>query len=363
MKIFYLMHIPWGWAKQRPHFLAEQLSQEFGLDVFLPRIYRVKSLVKNGTTLHRKEFFRLPFERFKIVRIINKFIVRFILKYIYQINSYEYVWLTDLRLFPYVKSILQTNQKLIFDCMDDVLDFDILKNQYSELKSIEEELFQKVDLIFFSSDELKTRKIKMYNINQSKYEVIFNAFDCSLLNQPIFNRYDFIFEKQKNLGYKTLTYIGTISSWFDFEIIKKSLDDFDDIVYILVGPIEPHIEVLKHDRIIYIGAVEHKYVKSLILKSDGMIMPFKVNKLVTAVDPVKLYEYIALGKNIISVEYNELNKFKEFVKFYNDYNGFKSMLDFCIKNPNNNSSLNIFIENNHWGTRVKQIIIKIHAHE
>ena len=49
-KILYLMHIPWGWIKQRPHFLAELLSIDFDVDVFYkkPTIVSKKRFVDFG---------------------------------------------------------------------------------------------------------------------------------------------------------------------------------------------------------------------------------------------------------------------------------------------------------------------------
>ena len=34
IKLLYLMHAPWSWIKQRPHFIAEELSKIYILSVF-----------------------------------------------------------------------------------------------------------------------------------------------------------------------------------------------------------------------------------------------------------------------------------------------------------------------------------------
>lgn len=350
------MHIPWGWIKQRPHFLAEELSKIYQLDIYTPKVYKKNSLIENETKLKINELFKLPFERFLIVRKLNSIIIGLLLKYIYEINNYKYIWLTDLRLYPQIEKVLKNNQQLIYDCMDDVVEFDVLVNKRKELLKIEQSLFSRSNLIFFSSEELKNRKVEQYKINQSKYEVVLNAFDNSFLQEKIYQNYDSYFEEYHKKGFKVLTYIGTISSWFDFETLQKSLKEFDNIVYFIVGPFEPETKKLEHPRIVYFGSVEHKFVKSLIIKSDIMIMPFKINKLITAVDPVKLYEYIALGKSILTVEYKELLKFKEFVNFYSDYNTFKFILETCMQNSNNTKANDDFIRNNSWHSRVKEVI-------
>ena len=56
-------------------------------------------------------------------------------------------------------------------------------------------------------------------------------------------------------------------------------------------------------------------------------MPFLVNEIVSAVDPVKLYEYISFGKCIISVYYQELEHFRDFVYFYRTKKEYLELLD------------------------------------
>jgi len=353
------MHVPWGWIKQRPHFLAEELSGNNKLDIYTPKVYQRNSLIGNETKLKINVIFKLPFERFLIVRKLNNMIIELFLKYIYKISDYKYVWITDLRLYPQIKKVLQNNQKLIYDCMDDVVEFDVLINRKKELLKIEQNLFNRSDLIFFSSEELKNRKVDKYKINRSKYELIFNAFNNSFIQEKIYPNYDSHFEKYRKQGFKIVTYIGTISSWFDFDTLQKSLKDFDNIIYFIIGPIESQTKILEHQRIVYFGSIEHKFIKSLIIKSDVMIMPFKINKLITAVDPVKLYEYIALGKSILTIEYKELYKFKEFVNFYSDYNGYKWALTTCIQNKENIKVANSYIKNNSWLSRAKEVMARM----
>ena len=59
-----------------------------------------------------------------------------------------------------LQNLLTNKQKLIYDCMDDVLEFEVLKEQQDELENIENKLFQNADLILFSSKELKSRKVE-----------------------------------------------------------------------------------------------------------------------------------------------------------------------------------------------------------
>ena len=53
---------------------------------------------------------------------------------------------------------------------------------------------------------------------------------------------------------------------------------------------------------------------------DILLLPFQVTELTRAVDPVKLYEYIALGRPVLAARYPELHQFASFVTFYDSIN-------------------------------------------
>ena len=111
-----------------------------------------------------------------------------------------------------------------------------------------------------------------------------------------------------------------------FHNYKKNIRKINDIEYHFIGPCELKNK-LTEDRIKFHGVINRRsynYVKHL----DCFIMPFKLNKLVKSVDPVKLYEYINYNKPIISVYYEELEYFSKFIHFY--YNT-KDLINF-LKN-------------------------------
>ena len=93
-------------------------------------------------------------------------------------------------------------------------------------------------------------------------------------------------------------YVGTISEWFDFDLLISILDEYKTINAVLIGPSD--VKIPKHDRIHYLGTVERKYIFNIMSHAWVLVMPFLINELVKSVNPVKLYEYIYMGKPIIA---------------------------------------------------------------
>ena len=87
-------------------------------------------------------------------------------------------------------------------------------------------------------------------------------------------------------------------------------------------------------------------------------MPFLINEIIEAVDPVKLYEYINFNKNILCCRYNEIERFDKFVYFYNTYEEFNEMVKKISKESSikyTNQERIEFLRENSWEVRGKTI--------
>ena len=91
-------------------------------------------------------------------------------------------------------------------------------------------------------------------------------------------------------------------------------------------------------------------------------MPFKVNSLIEAVDPVKLYEYVSFLKPILAPRYKETERFSRFVNLYDDLNGLLEEVDELLNKNNRKyekSDALKFIVDNTWDVRTDFIISRI----
>lgn len=357
--ILYIMHIDWNWIKQRPQFIAEELSKKYMVDVVYKHTYSnkgyQKNIVKNDNiTLSEVYSFPNKLTKISLFKKINDALFAKKVKQLINAKKPEYIYISS----PLLLSAIPLNYKgkIIYDCMDDHY---ALENNIKIRDSIleqEKKLVYRADFVFVSSEHLKNVLINRYKI--SKFQKIFlirNGYSGPILNVNKLN------DKSQKKESLTITYIGTISSWFNFDILLESLKDFKNINYELIGPVDHSREVLLPDNanIKFVGTVEHSELYSAIQNSDVLIMPFKVNDVIESVDPVKLYEYINFDKNIISVYYDEIQRFKNFVYFYNNYEDLKNILNNLLESNKlkyTPSQRKDFLEKNSWKSRVNKII-------
>jgi glycosyltransferase involved in cell wall biosynthesis len=218
----------------------------------------------------------------------------------------------------------------------------------------EKELINACSNVFCSSENLRNKLIARAGYPE-KYSVVYNAFEPSAFSGTSGN-----IETGKKRGPYVLGYVGTISSWLDFEALNKIVNAFPSVEIHLLGPIENLGMVLsQHERIKYLGAVRHEEIQTHVNKFDALMMPFQVTELIQSVDPVKLYEYVFFDKPIVSVRYTEIERFSDFVDFYTDHEGLISIIGRYLtegfRKKYSDSERLRFTASNTWSSRVSRI--------
>ncbi len=286
-------------------------------------------------------------DEISLIKIINEMIYCSVIKK--EAKSADVIWICHPSLYKYVPKKYQG--KIVYDCMDDHVAM-CNKDDYNRLTQLERELISKSDIIFASSQYLIDKKLFKNNP-----VLIRNAYERK--NDAVVSM------RTSSDSRAKIGYIGTISHWFDFDLLRASVEEDQDIEYYLVGPVEKYVDRVKEesDHIVFEGVVDHSELLFYIKNYDALIMPFKLCDIVLAVDPVKLYEYISYGKCIISVYYPEIERFEPFVYFYHDEKEYIELLTMLkkvdFKPKYSDAQKAEFLENNTWDKRYEIIRDKL----
>lgn len=345
--ILMYLNIPWGFIKQRPQFMAEKLSQYFDVFVYYNKPYKQTYLVQTDATEEQVNLIERPKvpRKTKFLKQIDNVIQRLFLKR--YIKRCDTVWIMHPDQYEILKTKIK-NKRVVYDCMDDYSQFPHLaeREQYY-LRNVEEELVKRADYTFYTSKTLQQRHKIRYKSIQKSY-VINNGFE------PIEN----IVEDSKVRGFlegingKKLIYIGAIAQWFDLELIQEVLNNNPDIHIVLFGPTD--IELPNLERLHCFGKIPHSSIYTAMKYADVLMMPFKINSLIEAVDPIKVYEYIYSTKPILVPDYEEMKKFKDYVTIYRNAEDFNQQLAGLIEKADT-YNLEVFKQTNTWEARARQI--------
>lgn len=350
-KIVYIMNVDWAWIKQRPHFIAENLSEKFEIIIIYRYRYKRYLLQKpdNKPILDLRAVKVIPFiDRNVLLKKLNELLFNNIVKRIIHKERPDIIFTT----YPTHVDVIPFDYKgkVIYDCMDNHLYFKKDQNSRKILKEKEFKMVYKSSIVFASSKYLKDLIVNRYKLDNNLVKIIRNAYNGELLKNDLIN----IPRKDNKFN---IAYIGTVGAWFDWDIIIQSILHRNNVVYHIFGPVDG-TEIPKNESIVYHGIIQHSEIYNFIKDMDAFIMPFQVNEIIKAVDPVKLYEYINYNKNIIVCRYDEIERFEPFVYFYNNANELVKIIDNLILDnaPKYSNAKRIcFLQLNSWSNRIEQI--------
>jgi teichuronic acid biosynthesis glycosyltransferase TuaH len=353
-KILYLLHTDWYWIKQRTQFLAESIADQ-GCDVDVIYKYSPK---KNGKTknAHKSENLRIvgiPFLPFKTKLIPSlKWIDEFFWKTIISVrvffSRYDCIVVTHPLLGGYVKN---TRSPIIYDLHDDNAEFYPEGKLKELIVSENQKLLLKSDQTIFSSNFLLQKFPSGKNGS-----VIRNAH--GLEKKSYITR---LSAPRATSNIKRIYYFGTISEWFDFGLLRQSLDLFEEIEFHLIGPADCVVPV--HPRIVSYGAMEHSAMIQQSKQADAFIMPFVITPLIEGVDPVKIYEYLSFPVPILVPAYDEISHFGDMLNYYETADEFNALIKRLFSPQDVDISKRIeFLSKNSWQSRSHQLQDAIERH-
>jgi glycosyltransferase involved in cell wall biosynthesis len=95
-------------------------------------------------------------------------------------------------------------------------------------------------------------------------------------------------------------YAGILDDYLDLYAIRAVAERLEHGTVVLVGAANADMSVLNHPRIVRLGFRPYAEVPSYLAAFACCICPFQISHLTTAVNPIKLREYLAAGRPVVS---------------------------------------------------------------
>lgn len=323
MRLIYLSPVPWTSFSQRPHELVSYFHSRTGGEVLwvdpyptrFPSVADVlrRPLVCNEEdnpipywlTLVRPKL--LPIEPLPFSFAINRSFCRETVAIIERFAgkgqtvfgigkpSSLALWLLSKRLFTFS----------FYDAMDDFPAFYSGLSRFS-MAHRERKIVLRVSQVLTSSTALKDRLGTLIQ----DVRLVLNA--CASDRLPkLENRVTFRDRLAPVLGY-----VGTVGKWFDWKTVKTLAESWPNAKLRIIGPIYVTPSVSLPGNVSLEPSRPHADALVAMTDFDIGLIPFKNTRLTFSVDPIKYYEYRAMGLPVISTEFGEMSNKGEFDGVY-----------------------------------------------
>jgi glycosyltransferase involved in cell wall biosynthesis len=120
----------------------------------------------------------------------------------------------------------------------------------------------------------------------------------------------------KGLRAPVVGYVGALREWFDYGGIARTAERHPEMSFVLVGPAinADNLRVFqKVPNVLLVGAVPYDEVPRYIGSFQVCLIPFLPGRIADNTNPVKLFEYFALGKPVVASHLTELEPYNDLV--------------------------------------------------
>ena len=157
-------------------------------------------------------------------------------------------------------------------------------------------------------------------------------------------------------------YFGSIHEWIDVELIEWLARMRPQWIFLLVGHVATEVSALRAlSNVKLVGAQPYRDLPAWAKAFDVAIIPYRHNRQVENANPLKLREYLATGKPIVSVSNAEIDKFAQWVHIAEGRDMFLAALEKALHEdpPGAAAERMATVADQTWDNRVREVLDQV----
>jgi glycosyltransferase involved in cell wall biosynthesis len=278
-------------------------------------------------TLTVRTLLQIPLHRFAVVRAFNRALVRSTIRWV--------MWRAGVRrpitwfVLPHLGYLIgRLGERLsVYYCIDDYAALPGVDPV--AVRTMDEQTTRRADLVFIASDTLLEAKrrlnpathvsphgVDLKHFGRSQDDGLQTPADAAALGRPV------------------VGFFGLVERWIDLDLIDYLAECRPGWTFLLIGRVAvPEDQVPRRPNIHYLGRRPYEHLPAYGKQFDAAIIPYRLTQQVLHANPIKLREYLAMGKPIVSVSTPEIDKYADVVEIARSPEEFLSKLDAVLARP------------------------------
>lgn len=194
-----------------------------------------------------------------------------------------------------------------YDCLDDVVLY-AGNASLERFSSYENRLIENSDFVVTTAVKLES-DLRKKHFPQPVYRIP-NGVDYDWFRNEAARAslpHDIV-----SLNRPLIGYVGLIAGWTDYELISEVAKRMPEVSFVFVGPVELEErrgQLQTSPNIFWLDKKPYAEIPGYIKAFDVCIIPFRQGSIAETTNPVKIFEYFALGKPVVATPMNELIPF------------------------------------------------------
>lgn len=307
--------------------------------------------VGGGVTV--QTLLQIPFHRYGLVRWANRELmamtIRLLLK---KLGVREPIsWFV----VPHVEPLCgRIGEKFaVYYCIDDYATFPDVEE--GSIRAMDDALTRKADLVFVASETLTERKRALNpNTRNSPHGVDFDHFKKA--QDPGTE----VPADIRDIEGPVVGFFGLIEKWTDLPLIAYLAERRPSWTFVMIGRLgAPPETVPRLPNIRFLGQRPYDRLPAYGKRFDAAILPYHVTGHVMHINPLKLREYLAMGKPIVSARIPYVvDHFADIVGLAGSPEEFLEKLDAAVTRPSTPEEVQarwVRVADSTWDARVEEV--------
>ena len=276
-------------------------------------------------------------------------------KKIYDLSSTDNI--TD---WEFVKKRLENGNGIVYQYIDEISDdlsgFKIPQKTWEKHYNI---LKDERCIVIPSATKLEN-DVKKYR--SKNYKLVTNGVELVHFRQNVdYEAYPDTIKKVVDRNKPVIGYFGAFASWFDYELVVKLATQRKDLEIVLLGwdydgTIKKY-QLEEYENITVLGPIDYKELPKYASCFSVSTIPFVINEITESTSPIKLFEYMAMGKPIVTTAMPECRKYQS-VLIGEDHDDFIAQIEKALKLHSDKNYLKLLhkeAEENSWDAKARDI--------
>jgi glycosyltransferase involved in cell wall biosynthesis len=323
----------------------------------LRRFFQGVKPVEEGIKL--RTLLQIPLHRFALVRRLNRLFIQATLRWL--------LWREGIRnpvtwfMIPHLSGVVgKMGERLaVYYCIDDYAALPDVDP--AAVRAMDEETTRKADVVFVASDTLLEAKRRLNpNSHVSPHGVNYQHFaraQKDYLESP---------KDTAALPGPVVGFFGLIERWIDLDLVDYLAERRPQWSFVMIGRVAvPQDQLPRRSNVHFIGERPYDSLPAYGKQFDAAIIPYRLNQQVLHANPLKLREYLAMGKPIVSVSTPEIDKYADVVDVANSREEYLAKLDAVLSKPPCLMATRARMErvaSESWDARLREVLAVVEQH-
>ena len=245
----------------------------------------------------------------------------------------------------------------VYYCIDDYSALpDVDKPQ---IRAMDRHLTENANQVFVSAQTLLDAKAGMNaNLVYSPHGVDVEHFGRAASDELA------VAEPARKLGHPVIGFFGLIEGWIDLDLLAFLAKSRPSWTFLLIGRVAVDVSTLeKLGNVVFPGPQPYGDLPSWAKAFDVAIYPGGQNEFVRNANPLKIREYLATGKPVVSVSSREVERFRGVVRIANTREEFLREIDDALANDTAEARAERLktVSTMSWDARVDEVLARVEA--